>query len=94
MVAAVAAAVEEGQGKEKVVDIVIITMIVMIIIITKVDVVVGDGEVGGEVDGVLEGARVGREEGMERILLEKNILEDQPGPFSSLCQPSVIITYF
>ena len=73
MVAAVAAAVEEGQGKEKV-DIVIITlifmiiiitkvdiftiiMIVMIIIITKVDVVVVDGEVGGEMDGVVEGAR-------------------------------------
>ena len=90
MVAAVAEEVVEGQGKEKV-DVVIFTMIVMIIIITKVDVVVGDGEVGGEVDGVLEGARDGREEGMERILLEKNILEDQQGPFSSLYEPSVII---
>ena len=90
MVAAVAEEVVEGQGKEKV-DVVIFTMIVMIIIITKVDAVVVDGEVGGEVEGVVEGARDGREEGMERILLEKNILEDQPGPFSSLYQPSVII---
>ena len=38
-------------------------MIVMMIIITKVDAVVGDGEVGGEVEGVVEGARDGREEG-------------------------------
>ena len=62
MVAAVAEEVVEGQGKEKV-DVVIFTMIVMIIIITKVDAVVVDGEVGGEVDGVVEGARDGREEG-------------------------------
>ena len=62
MVAAVAAAVEEGQGKEKV-DSVTIIMIVMMIIITKVDVVVVAGEVGGEMDGVVEEARDGREEG-------------------------------
>ena len=67
MVAAVAAAVEEGHGREKV-DVVIIIMIVMIIsmivmliIITKVDVVLVDGEVGVEVDGVVEGARNGTE---------------------------------
>ena len=93
MVAAVAAAVEEGQGKEKV-DSVTIIMIVMMIIITKVDVVVVDGEVGGEVDGVVEGARDGRDGEGGRIVLEKNILEDQPGPFSSLYQPSVIMRYF
>ena len=69
MVAAVAAAVEEGQGKEKV-DSVTIIMIVMMIIITKVDVVVVDGEVGVEVDGVVEGARDGRdgEEGRGEFL--------------------------
>jgi len=59
----------------------------------KVDAVVVDGEVGGEVDGVVEGARDGKRRG-ERIVLEKNILEDQKGPFSSLYQPSVIIRYF
>ena len=69
MVAAVAEEVVEGQGKEKV-GVVIISMIVMIIIITKVDVVVVDGEVGGEMDGVVEGARDGRdgEEGRGEFL--------------------------
>ena len=67
----------------------------MMIIITKVDVVVVDGEVGGEMDGVVEGAReMEGTEKRERIVLEKNILEDQPGPFSSLYQPSVIMRYF